>query len=82
MWRNNYRKAVQLIGDGTINVGALLTEPFKLEDAAAAIEHVSAGKGIKTAVVPSWVEQDVDTGRPYLLDGARFSHESRNRLRS
>lgn len=53
MGRNNYRKAVQLIGDGTINVGALLTEPFKLEDAAAAIEHVSAGKGIKTAVVPS-----------------------------
>lgn len=52
MGRNNYRRAVQLIGDGTINVGALLTESFALEDAGAAIEHVSAGKGIKTAVVP------------------------------
>ncbi|WP_182171208.1 zinc-binding dehydrogenase [Flaviflexus equikiangi] len=53
MGRNNYRRAVQLIGDGTINVGALLTDTFALEDTAAAIEHASAGKGIKTAVVPS-----------------------------
>lgn len=52
MGRNNYRRAVQLISDGTINVGALLTETFNLEDTAAAIEHVSAGKGIKTAVIP------------------------------
>lgn len=52
MGRNNYRRAVQLISDGTIDVGALLTEPFTLEDAAEAIEHASAGKGIKTAVIP------------------------------
>lgn len=52
MGRNNYRKAVQLIGEGAINVGALHTDTFKLEDTAAALDHVTAGKGIKTAVVP------------------------------
>lgn len=51
--RSDYRDAVQLIADGAIDVGRLVTHRFPLDQAVEAIEASASGDGIKVAVMPT-----------------------------
>jgi len=50
--RSDYGAALRLIESGRIAVEKMVTHRFALEDAAEAIEAVSAAEGIKVAVMP------------------------------
>ncbi|MCF2706084.1 zinc-dependent dehydrogenase [Arcanobacterium haemolyticum] len=50
--RASQEKALRLIGEGKIDVKALHTDTYKLDDVVEAIEYAASGKGVKVAVVP------------------------------
>lgn len=50
--RANYEKALRFIGEGAINVKALHTHTFKLDDVVEAIEFVQSAEGLKISVEP------------------------------
>jgi L-iditol 2-dehydrogenase len=45
-----FRKTMELIGDGLIDVKSLITDRFKLENIGKAFEKASLGVGIKNAI--------------------------------
>ena len=50
--RANYEKALRFIGEGAVNVKALHTHTYKLDDVIEAIEFVQSAEGLKIAVEP------------------------------
>lgn len=55
--RADQELALQLIGDGLIDVQTLHTDTYALDDIEKAINYVSTGKGIKVAVTPDGTVQ-------------------------
>ena len=46
----DYAKALQLVGDGRVDLSGLLTETFSIEDIAGAFEYAASGAGMKAVV--------------------------------
>jgi len=61
----DYKLAVQLVANGSIDVKKLITNQFKFEDAEKAFEETKAAKGIKILIEgPGWNEDEEKTLSP------------------
>ena len=48
----DYAKALQLVGDGRVDLSGLLTETFSIDDIAEAFDYAASGAGMKAVVSP------------------------------
>ena len=53
----DYAKALQLVGDGRVDLSGLVTQTFPLEDIAGAFAYAASGSGMKAVVTVDGAEQ-------------------------